>query len=269
MKHLKFINVSGFFSSGSSAVVDLLPELKGFYECTAEIRIIKDPYGISQMEHALVDQWELINSSAAINDFISLCKICSRTGGGKNPFARAGLNYAKTITPNFMNIVYEYINELTLFQYMSDFYYAKFKKSYLRYVTDRIRSGMEIKSKGKVRIANRNNLLPSYFVHPTREEFNAATQRFFNKLYENFAECYTHIILDQAVSANNPSVIHRYFTDAKLIMIDRDPRDMFIEDVVKWGENLDDDPSSAESGMRYVVRQKALREGIKEDCDVI
>ena len=79
MSNMMFINVSGFFTSGSSAVVDLLKEFDDTYECKAEVRIIKDPYGISQLEHSLVDSWELINSSAAIMDFLKLCKISAYT----------------------------------------------------------------------------------------------------------------------------------------------------------------------------------------------
>ena len=74
MSKTTFINVAGFFGSGSSAVVDLLKEFKGFNECDAEIRFVKDPYGISQLENALVNQWELVNSAAAIADFREMCR---------------------------------------------------------------------------------------------------------------------------------------------------------------------------------------------------
>lgn len=271
MGEMTFILVSGFYSSGSSAAVDLLKEFRNTYECKAEIRIIKDPYGLCQMEDALVNHWELINSSAAISDYIWLCKICSRSGGGKNPFARAGLNYNKTIHSNFMGITYEYIEKLTSFRYRSDFYYAKFKKNYFRYMTDRCRMGVELYTKGKLKIANRKHLLPTYFAKPTQEEFNVATQDYFEKLYaDNTRDIDTpFIIMDQAVSPNNTQVIHRYFKNAKMVIVDRDPRDMFVDDMVNWGENLDDDCHSAEAGMKYVLRQKALRSSMELDTDIL
>ena len=74
MKDITFVSVSGFCSSGSSAVIDLLKEIKGCYVPDAEIRFIKDPYGIVEMEDALVNHWEFINSSAAISDFLDICK---------------------------------------------------------------------------------------------------------------------------------------------------------------------------------------------------
>lgn len=271
MDDMTFLLVSGFFSSGSSAAVDLLKEFRGAYECTAEIRTIKDPYGICQMEDALVNHWELINSSAAINDFLNLSRICSRKGGGRNPFARAGLNYEKTIHPDFMKITREYVGKLTKFEYKSDFYYSKFKKSYPRYVLDRCRTGLEIATKGKLKVANRKKLLPCYFAKPTQDEFNVATQEYFAKLYEDKIKGLdgAFVIMDQAVSPNNTQVIHRYFKKAKMIIVDRDPRDMYIDDIVNWGENLEDDRSTAAAGMRYVMRQHALRDSMVLDTDIL
>ena len=100
MKDITFVDVSGFFTSGSSAMVDLLKEFRGFYESNAEIRFIKDPYGIVQMENALINQWEFINSSAAISDFLELCEKGCRNGKGL--FSPAGFNLKKTISKDFM-----------------------------------------------------------------------------------------------------------------------------------------------------------------------
>lgn len=265
MGDMTFWLVSGFFSSGSSAVVDLLKEIKGAYECQAEIRIIKDPYGLMQLEDALTERWELINSSAAISDYLWLCKICARKGGGAFPFARAGLNYCKTIHPDFMEITEDYIKKITKFTYQSDFYYQKFKKTYFQFVTDRIRAGLERKTKGKLKIANRS-MKPSYFAHPTHEEFESATQEYLETLYSNHCmdNNKTYVILDQAVSPNNTQVIHKYFKKSKMIIVDRDPRDMYVDDF-NWVENLDKNPETEEAGKRYAMRQKALRESIPTD----
>lgn len=267
MKDISFILVSGFIGSGSSAVVDLLKEYEGAYECHAEIRTIRDPYGIRQMEQALTDNWEFLNSAAAIRDFLWLSKICSRPG--RFPLAPAGLGYSKTISKDYMEITKRYVDKLTQFTYKSDFYYQKFKKSYPHYVIDRCRWAVEYLTKGKIKLANRN-MKPSHFAHPTHEEFNQATQEYFRELFENHAKDgeKTYIILDQAVSPNDTQVIHRYFDSAKMIIIDRDPRDMYIDDML-WGENLDSDVHTKEAGQRYALRHKALRSSMVLDKDII
>ena len=262
MENIKFIGVSGFFSSGSSAVIDLLKEFQNTYECKAEIRIIRDPYGISQLEQALVHHWELLNSSAAIQDFLWLCGIYNRTGG--HVFSPAGLSYGKNISTDFMQITQEYVNELSEFTYESDFYYQKIKKTYLKFVIDRIRYGIEVYSKGRIRSANRKNK-PSYFAHPTAEQFQLATRRYLNRLFEKCipenAET-GYILLDQAISTNDVDALNRYFTDGKLVIVDRDPRDMYVEDLERWRENLDFDTASVDAGKRYVMRHRALRQNI-------
>lgn len=262
-----FVGVSGFFASGSSAVVDLLKEYQGFYECDAEIRIIKDPYGISQMEDTLLNHWDLINSTAAIEDFLSLCHKCSRNGTG--PFSPAGLGYKKTIASDFMEITKKYVDELTDFNYRADYYYSKFKKPYLRYVTDRWRWAIEYLTKGRLKTANRN-ISPRYFACPTQEQFSEATKKYFEALFRNYIENegIQHIILDQAISPNNTQVIHRYFRSAKLIIIDRDPRDMYADDI-QWGVVYDKDYTTKEAGVRYGKRQMALRSKMIIDADVL
>ena len=267
MKDITFVDVSGFFTSGSSAMVDLLKEFRGFYESNAEIRFIKDPYGIVQMENALVNQWEFINSSAAISDFLELCQKGCRNGKGL--FAPAGFNLKKTISKDFMKITEEYVNELSDYTYKFDFYHYKFKKPYIKYVTDRYRWAIEYLSKGRFKTANRN-IANCYFAHPSQERFNEATKRYFNRLFENKIQNNDspYIILDQAISPNNTQVIHRYFSKAKMIIIDRDPRDMYVDDVL-WGENLDKNYQTREAAEKYILRAKALRDNIVLDDDIL
>lgn len=268
MNEKMFINVSGFITSGSSAVVDLLKEFDGTYECEAEIRIIRDPYGICDLESAVVENWQLINSTAAVFDFLEMCKKCSRTGGGKIPWARFGLSYNKTISKDFMEITKKYVDELTSYTYLADFYHIKSKKRYYKYVIDRCRAGLDKVTDGKIK-PSKKNIPKCYFIKPTQEQFNIATQNYFEELYSEQFKIGKYIILDQAVSPNNPTVIHRYFKNAKMIVVDRDPRDMFIDDIFNWGERFFDDMHTKESGYKYALRQKALRGNRIDDPDIL
>lgn len=269
MSNISFVLVSGFFSSGSSAVVDLLKEYSNTYECDAEIRLIKDPYGIGHLEETLLDHWELINSSAAIEDFLWMCRICARTNT-HFPLSPVGLSYKKKIHPRFMEITNNYISKLTEFTYKTDYYHQKFKKSYLQYVFDRCRMGIEIYSGGRIKIANRK-IAPSYFAKPEREDFYRYTQEYFEELFVQYAKTDDEkyrIVLDQAVSPNNCELMNHCFKDAKMIIIDRDPRDMYIDDIINWGVILDDDYISEEAGRRFAIRQQALRCNLVNDDNI-
>ena len=70
----------------------------------------------------MTDDWNVISSSAAIRDFLWLCKMCGRKGGGKNPFAKAGLSYSKKINKNFYRISEDYVKRLSDYTFTSDYY---------------------------------------------------------------------------------------------------------------------------------------------------
>lgn len=267
MANLFFVNVAGFLGSGSSAVVDLLKEFEDFYECDAEIRFIKDPHGLVDLESALVTHWELVNSAAAIADFREMCRKGCRNG--KHLLSRAGMGYANSICPNFMEITDQYIEKLTDFTYIGDYYHFKFKKNYFKYLIDRYRTGIEVYSKGRFKTGNRN-LKPLHFSFPSQQKFNEATQWYMESLFHTHADgkgspC---IILDQAVSVNNTQVIHRYFKKCKMIIVDRDPRDTFVNEL-NTGCYLGDDYNSVDGGLHYVLQQRALRNSMILDDDIL
>ncbi len=266
MQSINFVIVSGFCSSGSSAVIDLLKEFRGFYEPNAEIRFIRDPYGIADLEIALVNKWDLINSSAAISDFLEIMRKNARTRG---LFLPMGFGLKKIISPDILKITQDYIDSLTDFTYKTDYYHYKFKKPFVKYQFDRYRWALERLSKGIVKASSRN-IATCYFSHPSQEQFNEATKLFFDRLFEQQVEknsC-SHVIFDQAISVNKTDEIHRYFNKAKMIIVDRDPRDMYCDDV-NWGDNMDDHYETKEAAERYVIRAKAQRESIKPDADVL
>lgn len=262
-----YLVIGGYHGSGASAVVDLLSEYKGFYHNDTEMRLICDPYGIKPMERALVDDWDWINASGAMIDFLHLAKICGRKGGGKNPFARAGLNYTKNINPRFMEITENYLEKLTECHYYRDFYYHKFKMSYPAYVINRIRFGLEIYSKGKLKTANRST--KNYFSRPDREQFYQATKEYFDELYTDAAEREgaDFILLDLALAPRDGKRIHNYFRKAKMIVVDRDPRDI-LANLLSQGRYIDD-WITYEDGFCFSQWQLEMRKNLPSDPDIM
>ena len=86
--------------------------------------VLSKIYGITQVENALVNQWEFINSSATISDFLDLYRICRKgCRNGKGLFSPAGFNLKKTISKDFMDIAYDYVDELSDYTYKHYFYH--------------------------------------------------------------------------------------------------------------------------------------------------
>lgn len=266
-KEKTFVIIGGYHGSGASAVVDLLSEYNPFYHSDAEMRLICDPYGIKALERALIDDWDWISSSGAIIDFLNLAKKCGRSGGGKNLFARAGLNYSKTINADFLGITNKYIDKITEFNWYRDFYYHKFKMSYPVYVINRIRFAIEFYSKGKIRTANRST--KNYFSCPTREQFYKATKEYFNELYRDNAQQAgaDFVLLDLALAPRDGKRIHDYFEKAKMIVVDRDPRDI-LANLLQQGRYIDD-WKREDAGHRFSRWQLEMRKQLPVDSDIM
>ena len=261
-KKINYVMWCGFSGSGSSAVGDLLREFDHTFECGKEIRFIKDPYGIYDLEQHLIDHWELINSLAAIHDFIRMSKIWGRYGDG--PLCPPGLSYKKHINKNYYAISKKYIDRISLFEFKREFYTTKFKKNYFKYVIDRNRAYIERKTKGKIKLANRH-ITPNHFAVPTKEEFYAATRDYIDELFlphvgEEGNE--NTILLDQPLSPNNIDCLYHYFRDAKMIIVDRDPRDIYVEKF-EWGLHIDKESGTVKDGMHFAEFMKGLHRYMK------
>lgn len=257
-----FVIVSGFYATGASAIVDYLKEFGNCVECGKEIRFIRDPYGIIDLERSIVDNWDLINSTVAIEDFIHFSKICARYGD--SPLSKPGLSYSKYINKDYLKITLDYIQKLTNYTYKAEYYATKFKKNYFNYVIDRNLAYIERRSKGKLRVANTKNKI-RFFATPTKEEFNKATTEYIEDLFKPLMflnEERKMVILDQALSPNNSEPINRYFKNAKFIIVDRDPRDVYCHNLKINGYRLNN-PGSAEAGKMFTDRYKAMRRNLK------
>ena len=107
-RNIKFVAVSGYGWSGSSAVVNLLKEFRGYWECGGEMRLLREPYGIFDLEHALLEAWDLLNSDAAIKDFLWLTQRLNRS---TSRWGGTGCGYGKLFGSSFWKETQKYVDE--------------------------------------------------------------------------------------------------------------------------------------------------------------
>ena len=113
---MKVLTTTGFYGTGSSAITDLLSEYENI-ECKGdfEIRIVHDPYGISDLEYNLIENPNRHNSSNALKKFNSTVeRICS-------PFFLS--HYEKYFNNKFKILAKYYINSLCEFKYKGQWHY--------------------------------------------------------------------------------------------------------------------------------------------------
>ena len=65
----KIFFAAGLGSTGSSALVDLLKEVDGFYSMHDEFRLFVDPGGLINLRDALVENWSVFQTDMAIRNF--------------------------------------------------------------------------------------------------------------------------------------------------------------------------------------------------------
>lgn len=257
MKIPKYIILGNYNYSGSGAVADFLREFPCLYCEDAEIRFVTDPYGIIELESKLIDNWDWIASSAAVSDFVETIN----KGIGKrshSPLAKFGLGYGR-INPDFENIVETFVNKLIDFRYENDCYHYKAKKTYVKYVYDRITYGLRVYTKGKIDISigSKKN---AYFSRPDKETFYTAVREFFNDIYEPYLNNGQHIVLDQALTPNEATRLANYFDDAKMIIIDRDLRDIYADSCLLHKDDMFANMDAKSAANNFLKLQAAMRE---------
>jgi hypothetical protein len=220
--NLNYIAVVGYNWTGASIVVDLLKEFDDFEEFGSEFCLLWEKSGILDLELSLFNNWELLNQDAAIRDFIEYCKMIEKRGG---KFTKWGVDINKKLDIDFMNESLKYVDSMTNLKYTSNEFLLDYRLSLLGQIVSRIKRKI-LKTFGE----KNPSPIEVYFARPTKEEFVEYTNIFLNRLFVNFAKKrkVNNIILDQAFPSSNIQKSMRYFDNIKTIVVDRDPRDVYL-----------------------------------------
>jgi hypothetical protein len=254
MRNFDFICVSGYGRSGSSAYVDLLSEFEYIDNPGKEFRIAKDPNGLLDLELSIVDNWEFIRHNTAINDFLEYCSMLGREDG---VLKMVGKDFNNILDVNFIKESEKYIDRINDFMYYGDTMLNRYHLNALQSFKQRIRSKFGL-----------GNAVPMYFAHPCKDKFLTETRQYLRSIFENYASNKNiyKIVLDQAIPPTNIKKTLKYFNNAKLIIVDRDPRDIYSV-MVNEKKFLGADRFGDDSVDKYIAWHKAVRKKKKQDTD--
>lgn len=227
---MKIITCSSYYGTGSSAVTDYLSEFDSVHSLgDYEFRFMHDPDGIADLEYHLVWNHNRHNSGHALKRFKKLVDFHS------------GNCFAKRYEPYFQNqwkiLAYQYIDSLVDFSYRGwwqydlldrgiGYYYRKLLVNKLYALTF---------GRGKERILN---VLPNemtYCSRPTEEDFTEKTKKFLNDLMRVAnPDDKPFLMVDQLLPSSNLYRFWKYFDDIKTVVVERDPRDLYILEKFVW-----------------------------------
>jgi hypothetical protein len=230
----KVITCASYGGTGSSVVTDLFKEFDNCFSAgDYEFRFLQDYDGVSTLENALLNNYHRMNSDIAIRRFKNIVDYHS----GNAVFKR----YEKFFKGKFKEISYEYIDSLIDISWRGYWeHHAIETNSLNRFfaykIYPRIKKVFRSKSeKGFVMQPPKKEL---YFSYPV-DRFYEATKKYTRRLCAvvDPEHKYENLVFDQLVPPYNISRYLNYFDDLKVIVIDRDPRDLFVINETRWKES--------------------------------
>lgn len=206
------VSVSGYNYSGSSAVIDLLAEYSETNCVKPEIAFAYLPDGLLDLEYNMNHTATYFNGDVAIQRFWNQCKKCEIPRNKKK---------------EFLDISRKYIDELVEESWHGGSYFDSTRMSGLKYYVWFIKksiSSVIYHFTKKVTNWNQREMYLAYCC----ENFEEITKKYLNSVAGLFSVDEKIGVFNQFFSAYRPELSMKFAEDAKTIVVDRDPRDIYI-----------------------------------------
>lgn len=211
---------TGYMSSGSSAITDILSEIDGISNVsgTQEYIFLHCPNGIFELENRLLNQSSCLSSKSALIDFRAMMEKLYDLQGWWPSY------YKTSVSKNFMKYTDEYISKLIDLKFNGFWYMDEFPEK--RTFVKRVRNYYN----RKFLKINRMDNIKMTLSYPTKEKFYKESKEYIYKIINAINKNnLPNIVIDQLLVPQNLYRMKNYFdNDAKVIVVERDPRDVYI-----------------------------------------
>ena len=241
----EFVIIAGLGSSGSSAVIDYFLEYNNFHEARSrahhsEFRLIKDPGGLADLYSSVIknNYW---NSGWHVQNFLNQVEIYNRKMNDlfsfmykTEPKQRFGMNFSEITNNQFITITHDFLSKI----FSSKVSYPWWNELLNFDFFDELKYQILFKFK------NKKNYF--YFHDKKKNEISLIFQTYLEKIFNeiikykvdeknwhlDFKESRNYLILNQGLGHNNvDDLIEIMPTKTKMIIVVRDPRDMYISNL--------------------------------------
>ena len=255
------IAVVGYHATGSGVIDDLLRELDNtsFTAYNAELRILHDPDCISDLEYHIVKDPHRSGSGLAIKRFINYCKTETRME-------------ERIFGDKWMLLVTSYAESLCIHKYkgwmscetqllpIRTRLVGKIKKAFFYVLRQKPFSNIFPTSFQRPRWYNYYPNITTYYANLSENEFLEKTKSFVESLCNIInVDKKEFVVLNQFTSSHNPMRDLRYVDDMKVIIVDRDPRDLFVHNVIMKDHRLPSDP------LKFAKQYRLMRKRCAEE----
>lgn len=207
--------LGGFGRSGTTGIRELLkshPEITSTEK--SELRILTDPGGFISLKNCFVDNWTFWRGDQAIHEYIQICKDLNRKWFGGYLFS----NYKAEFYGNFQQANNQLLDDIVLSSYNGIWAkHAKiFNKTVLKFINH-----------NRIKWISRKIYITAPMDYFT---FLKISKKYFDKLLERKLnkEKASIFLIDEPYISQNPKECMEITGATKLIVVLRDPRDVFL-----------------------------------------
>ncbi|MDL2292011.1 sulfotransferase domain-containing protein [Acholeplasma sp. OttesenSCG-928-E16] len=228
------VAIVGYYGTGSSAVIDLLKEYSSVniaapIDGDYEHNLFYSKGGLFDLGAILMNQCSPYNSDMAVNNFLD----CSRWQND-NDFGWFG-SYRKHFGNVFLKITDEFIDSISKKKKISSaVHITKVRFSPIKAILQlcaKVIYGRKIGKLGRKYIYDGKY---KYFSMPTKEEFTFASKKYTTSYINLFSQEGKVNVFDHLLWAQQTALLNDYFEDLKVIIVNRDPRDVYLLNKYYW-----------------------------------
>ncbi len=224
----RIIVPTGYMGSGSSAITDLVSEFNGCIDARKnyEYVLLHCPNGLFDLEDKLLIGNNALRSDEAIRSFKEQMQKLDH-----KKYWWVG-NYKKTIGPHFMEYTNDFIENITGYQ-VDNFWYPHEEvntKMFLKLLIEKPFKLLGVKFKKVTKYKD-----GMYLSYISAKDFYKYAKEYVSNVVRYINNDNDNIILDQFLLPHNLYRVDNYFDDSlKVIVVDRDPRDVFVLNKYIW-----------------------------------
>lgn len=224
---------TGYMGSGSSAVTDILSEIEGYNKNAGsfEFVFLHCPNGLFDLEDKLLIGNTTIRSDEAVHSFQN----CMTELYDTKNYWISGYKYK--ISDKFLEFCDDFLRDIGVINLKDTYWYyqqnPKGLKMHLKILYSKIYNRIPGLKK-KIPLTYKNVCV----AYPSTEVFFNSAKIFLSKIFNALGINEHNLVLDQLILPQNIKRMDHYFSDnVKVIVVDRDPRDVFLLNKYVWRRN--------------------------------
>ncbi|MDA9996081.1 sulfotransferase [Candidatus Pelagibacter sp.] len=215
----KTVLINGTFNSGSGAINDYLSSRRDFHNPLGdnEFRIVSDPMGLHNLYNSCYSNNRLLSSAYGFTEFLNYVKNLQKYVIYVSPGKKG-----KIYNSNLIKFTDEFIKSITKLNYYAVPHYTRVNFD----LKSKINYSLGLKLNKKIYDLIRTNII----IPKSKEIFIKNSKKYIKQIIEKTTInglAKENIVLNNAIDALDPIESSKYFINPKIVIVTRDPRDIF------------------------------------------